>query len=176
MSMYPIASSVKADSLGYGFDFTNLPQTYTHLQVRVFARSATSSYDSFRCNFNADVTNANYYNHYMSGNGTAGVATAGQSVAGSVGLVSASMPITTSLANTFATYIVEILDYTNTNKYKSVKVFGGWDDNNVSTTNGNICMNSYVWKNTAAINNITLAGFNLIAAGTRVDIYGIKAA
>ena len=177
MSMYPIATYTIPSSGGpyYGYDFTNIPQNFTHLQVRVFVRGSSASYDSIRINFAADSTNTNYRNHNLYGNGTSAISANHQSVAGSIGVPSASAPNNSSLANVYASYIVDILDYTNTNKNKVVRSFGGWNDNDTSTTNQNIGLFSYVYLlSSNTITSVTVAGFNTLAAGTRFDIYGVS--
>jgi hypothetical protein len=177
MSMYPIGTYTVPSSGGpyFGFTFANVPQTFAHLQIRFFIRGTAASYDSIRANFANDVTTSNYRNHNLYGNGTSVISGNHQSVAGSIGVPSASAPNNSSLANVYACYIVDILDYTNTSKNKVVKSFGGWDDNNTSTTNQNVGLFSYMYfLNTNAITSITVAGFNTIAEGTRFDLYGIS--
>jgi hypothetical protein len=67
--------------------------------------------------------------------------------------------------------IIDILDYANTNKYKTARSLRGYDANG----SGNMSLISGLWMNTAAISNITLT-----ARGGSVDqyttfaLYGIK--
>jgi hypothetical protein len=174
MSMFPIASYTVGAGGSYGVDLSSISQAYTHLQVRIFARSAGSIADHVRVSPLNDQTPANYRCHYLYGNGTSALSGSNQTTAGQIGFLTSGIPYSTSQSNTFATYIVDILDYTNTSKYKTVKAIGGWDDNNVSGTNANVSLSSYVWMNTAAITSVTIASVNNpMVQGTRIDLYGI---
>jgi hypothetical protein len=77
----------------------------------------------------------------------------------------------TYTAGVFGAGIIDILDYTNTNKYKTVRSLNGVDNNG----SGALALNSSLWLNTAAITNITIT-----SDGTLFDqyssfaLYGIK--
>ena len=173
MSMVFITSFTAPNSSGFGIDLTNIPQTFAHLQVRIFARSASNAVDYIRVSPLNDLTFGNYRSHQLYGNGTSALSSNNQT-SGAVGFLNSGIPYSSSLANTYATYIVDLLDYTNTNKYTTMRAIGGWDDNNTSTTNANVSLSSYVWLNTAAITALTIASVNNpLQAGTRFDVYGI---
>jgi hypothetical protein len=57
-------------------------------------------------------------------------------------------------ANIFSTFIIDILDYANNNKNKTVRYLGGYDANG----SGRMVFGSGLWLNTAAITSITLEG------------------
>jgi NAD/NADP transhydrogenase alpha subunit len=75
--------------------------------------------------------------------------------------------------------IIDILDYTNTNKYKTVKSITGTDLNqeaNGTSVSGFSEISSGNWMNTAAVTSLTFTtttGTNLIAP-THIALYGIK--
>ena len=73
----------------------------------------------------------------------------------------------------FSAHIIDILDYTNTNKYKTVRNLGGFDTN--SAQYGYISLGSVSWRNTNAITSIsfTLDGNNFTQY-TQFALYGIK--
>ena len=176
MSMYPISSYTVPSATGSNITFTNIPQTFTHLQIRYFVRnnnSGTVSYPNMY--INNDGGSSHFYNHLLSGNGTTAGGGANVNNVFSPGMTG---PATGSLANTYACYIIDILDYTSTSKYKTIRAFGGFNDNNTSTTNQGIYLAS--GANYSILGAVTQLDFNAynsngtgLAAGTRVDVYGI---
>jgi hypothetical protein len=148
--------------------FTSIPSTYQHLQIRGIMRSATASTDDdplFR--FNSD-TGANYVRHQIFGSGS----TAGASAATGQTSVQGQGAGDTAPANVFGANVVDILDYANTNKYKTVRTLAGTDQNGY----GFIVLRSGLWLNTAAINSITiitLSGSNFKQYSS-FALYGIK--
>jgi len=137
--------------------FSAIPQTYTHLQVRIFM--ATGNYTNLR--FNGDTTTSNYYNHNLSGNGSSASATATASAAYS--------PLS---GGTYGyADIIDILDYANTNKNKVTRSLEGYDNNG----SGQVFLNSNLWMSTAAINSITFtAGATNFGQYSNFSLYGIK--
>jgi hypothetical protein len=134
----------------------SIPQTYTHLQLRSMnvCSSGSTGQSGVYMRFNTDTSSGstNYPNHLIQGNGSA--ASAGfQGSAGNVGFVTTNSTIG---SNIFAVGICDILDYTNTNKYKTHRTFNGFDGNQALTSKGQVHFTSGVWLNTAAINSITL--------------------
>jgi hypothetical protein len=148
--------------------FSSIPQTFTHLQVRLTSRSDyASTTASVFMRFNGD-SGANYVYHYLLGDGSS--ATSGASTGSTVAWVG-NMPAASSTANVFASTIVDILDYTNTNKNKTTRSLDGYDTNGAGQT----YLSSNLWLNTAAITSILLVsggGANFVA-NTRADLYGI---
>lgn len=128
-------------------EFTSIPQTYKHLQLRVFARG--SSIDAFRIQFNGD-TATNYSFHYLFGarGGSSGSSNATTQSYG-IGMWSMGLP---NAASTFGFGIYDFLDYRNTTKFKTVRGFDGWDANGT----GGIGTNSSNWRSTSAITSIKL--------------------
>jgi hypothetical protein len=75
------------------------------------------------------------------------------------------------VANTFGTFILDILDYKDTNKYKTARSLDGSDANG----SGEISLRSGSWRNTAAITSITLTPTGTgIAQYSSFALYGIK--
>lgn len=139
--------------------FSSIPSTYTHLQIRVLARSVSAA-DWISTNFNGDNTGTNYSRHLLQGNGSAASASFGNDT------LSILMYDT---ANGFAGGIIDILDYANTNKYKTGRALSGQDNNGT----GAVQLNSFSWRNTAAINTIRLSSGN-IAQYSQFALYGVK--
>jgi hypothetical protein len=143
--------------------FNNIPQTYTHLQIRTFA-AATSASSAIKVVLNTDTTGANYYRHMLYGNGSSNPATSGTSAY--IGPVFLS-----GTANIFSGGIADIHDYTNTNKYKPARVLHGTDIN----SSGVIEIDSFVWLNTAAITSIQLiSDVGSFVTYSSFALYGIK--
>lgn len=147
---------------------SSIPSTYKHLQIRFTANIPAVEGANFQ--FNSD-TGTNYVTHYLvgigSGSGTAASNTGQTYAYGSVygqGYDGGTYIFTAG--------VIDILDYTNTSKYKTVRNFSGVDRNG----SGAIQLISSLWMNTSAITSIKFlseAGSNL-ATGTKVALYGIK--
>lgn len=155
--------------------FSSIPSTYTHLQIRGICKStSTSTSDNnalLVASFNSDTTYSNYRSHTLEGNGSSASAfTLQQS-----GFYIFSGDLTTSAssyADMFATTIIDILDYTNTNKYKTVRILRGGDKNG----SGRVGLDSGLWMSTSAISNIVLSFTNSnLAQYSSFALYGIKA-
>jgi hypothetical protein len=167
MTMRWIASQTTTSASQITFD--SIPQTFTHLQVRVSGRdaSATSVNSAFIV---LNGAFADYATHSLFGNGTS---------AGSTGTTAqvlipiGVLPGTSASANIVGSIIVDILDYTDTNKNKTIRAIGGSDLNG----SGQVSLSSGFRVNTAAVTSITLGGAFTspyqFASGTTVDLYGI---
>ena len=125
--------------------FTSIPATYTHLQVRCVMSHSTGTSPGIYLEANGDTTAANYYSHRLIGNGTAASATSN-----ALALIGSNMSTTTSTQHNL---IIDILDYANTNKYKTLRSLGGYEDNSVGAVN----LTSELWINTAAITSIVIS-------------------
>ncbi len=152
--------------------FTSIPATYTHLQVRGIARTdrSDSNQDALKIRYNSDTGN-NYAIHYLLGNqisASAGGAT------GISGVFADGITNTNSAANCFGAFVIDILDYTNTNKYKVNRALSGRED----ATAGALWFESGLWVNTNAISSITIipnTGPNFVQY-SQFALYGIKGA
>lgn len=171
--------SIATSTVGAGgtatITFSSIPSTYTHLQVRFIAKNAgTGSADDFFGNisFNSDTTYTNYNNHRLSGNGATAFGGAIQS-AGNYALLGNAINSGTGTTSIFSGGVIDILDYANTNKYKTGRSLVGNDRNG----SGNIYFLSSLWMNTAAINriDITCSGGNFTQYSS-FALYGIKGA
>jgi hypothetical protein len=149
--------------------FSSIPSTFKHLQIRFNARTSFAGNEAFYFKYNSD-SSSSYTDHYIFGNG---------STAGAVGATAASTGSTifrpagsTAGSNVFGVGIVDILDYENTNKNKTIRNLGGLDTNGAGT----IFLNSGLWINTAAINRIDITSANsaTIQQHSQFALYGIK--
>ena len=154
--------------------FSSIPATYTHVQIRAITRNSygsTVTTGNGTVRFNSDTGN-NYALHQLRGTGAAASATAISSTSVMYGFSDIGG---TSVTNFFGAGIMDILDYSNTNKYKTIRVLTGSDGN---TTNDDwLYLASGLWQNTNAITTITLASSSgNYAQYSQFALYGIKGA
>lgn len=153
-------------------EFNNIPQTYTHLQIRMIAKNGTTSGNetTILAQFNNDSTYTNYYGrHLLYGDGTSAAAAANNTSA-YVGAFAGILD-QQATANTFGVSVLDILDYTNTNKNKVTRSLCGTDRNGAGT----IALGSGLWINTAAITSIKLVPLqNTLGQYSSFSLYGIK--
>ena len=153
--------------------FTSIPSTYKHLQIRYMARSDQAGVDrlGMEVNFNSD-TAANYSSHQLFGIGSSASASAYTS-SSFIYTGLSDIPAATASANIFGVGIIDILDYADTNKYKTTRTLCGQDQNN---TNGRIFLTSGNWRNTAAITSIRLQpeSASNFTQYSSLALYGIK--
>jgi hypothetical protein len=154
--------------------FSSIPSTYKHLQIRGIARGSRATYgnDNLNIQFNSD-TGSNYSWHKLQGNGS--TVSAG-SVNSSTRMVANALAGSGAPTNTFSAHILDILDYANTNKNKTLRGLDGVDINGtVAGEGGVIELHSGSWMNTAAVTSITLfAGDPNFVQYTTFALYGIK--
>jgi len=180
-----LGAMIALQSITTGFNgvtevvFRNIPQTYTHLQIRAFCRNSSSytpyDVDNIDMTFNGDTGN-NYSSHRLSGNGTS--PSSGNTLPRG-NLQIGVCPFSNSLANSFGSNIIDILDYASTSKTKVARSFWGFNFNGNSSgagQDGGVGIMSGVWNNTAAITQIRLVSgtYNTYAQNTSIALYGIK--
>jgi hypothetical protein len=163
--MYWIASHTVTVDGSVGPNFTNIPQEYSHLQLKISARHTNANaYENMYARFNNDAT-AIYNGHFLYADG----ANVGSSSytgydAWEIGVCAgASTP-----ANNFSVTIADILDYSSTSKFKTMKVSTGYDSNG----GGVIGLKSTLYRTTNAITSLYIS-YPPFKAGTRFDLYGL---
>jgi hypothetical protein len=169
--MEPIATTLVGAGGATSIDFTNIPQGYKHLQIRFTCRGNDVSGDrALYMRLNSD-TGSNYAWHRLRGDGTAVSAGAGTSVDY---IFCGSQVDGGTAASIFSAGVVDILDYSNVYKFKTVRGLSGFDKNGAT---GYINFNSGLWMNTAAITGISLfyQGSVNTVQYSRFSLYGIKA-
>ena len=146
--------------------FSNIPQTYTHLQLRIFAGTNPASDPYVR--FNGDG-GTNYSSHLLYGTGASvGSYFNGASSNQLFWLTGNSY----GTANAFGVSVLDILDYANTNKYKTARAAYGYDTNG----GGQINLSSGLWMSTSAINSISFtANTGNFITNSSFALYGVKA-
>lgn len=154
--------------------FSSIPGTYKHLQLRCFTRNTysggTGGGDNLYLQANSDTAN-NYNAHNLNGNGSTysssyynaetfgyfGISTGG-------GSTPSSLP--------FTGVIIDILDYADTNKYKTVRGLCGYDGNGF----GGVNYASGAWRSTSAITSLKLYSNYNLTQYSHFALYGILGA
>ena len=145
--------------------FSSIAATYKHLEVRFIARAGGST--RLRMQINTD-TATNYSTHLLLGDGSAAVAI-GAATQDKIAISAA----VSGTASVFAGGVVSVLDYADTNKYKTVRTLSGIDNNG----SGEVALNSGSWRNTAAVTSLKFFfDSGNIEQYSSFALYGIKGA
>lgn len=170
-SSYDSIATVNVGAGGVsGVTFSSIPATYTHLQLRILGRGANTNAEcQFAYQFNGDG-GSNYSFHLVRANGTSVFADGAASQGAAVATVRYAAANAT--AQMFGAGVTDILDYANTNKYKTVRSIGGTDQNG----SGQVYYSSNLWMNTSAINSIYIynSDFGNISQYSQLALYGIR--
>lgn len=148
--------------------FNSIPSTFKHLQVRVLHRSTQAAGGTdINMRFNSDSA-SNYAYHALQGNGSSAVAFGGTS---QTYIRNQSGVDGSDAANVFMVSVYDILDYANTNKYKTVRTLTGYDNNG----GGFIRLLSGLWQSNSAITTIELyPPSTTFTVNSSFALYGIK--
>jgi hypothetical protein len=175
--------SIATQTVGAGgasnITFSSIPNTFKHLQARIIARNtgtyAASSNDlSWR--YNSD-TGSNYARHRFFGTGSSigsSAATSQSYAASELGIV----PSNSYPTGVYAGIIIDFLDYADTTKFKTARLFGGVDSNS-GTDNSRLVLNSTLWQSTAAVSELNFfigtptSGDNFLQ-NSQIALYGIQ--
>jgi len=172
-NFYSISTQIVSFGGASTIQFNSIPQTYTHLQLHIFAQTSRSGAitDGMNIQFNGD-TGSNYSQHWLQGNGSA--ATAYGYASQTRGWLGGSG----GASGYFSANIVDILDYTNTNKYKTHRYLMGTDANG----SGLIEIGSGVWFKSGTGSNISdpISSFTILpdyspyVQYSSFALYGVK--
>lgn len=152
--------------------FSSIGSGYKHLQIRYISRSTRASgTDSISIRFNADSA-ANYARHFLFGDG----ASAGAGATTSDTLSNCAIGSGASAgASMFGAGVIDILDYTSTNKTKTIRTLSGADINGAG---GDLRFSSGLWfKTPEAITSIVLyanGGSSDFVTNSSFALYGIR--
>ena len=171
-----IATTTLSSSAG-SVTFSSIPATFKHLQIRYIARSGYAETISA---IGIQLTGSNtapVYEHAFFGDGTDAFATGSSSYVSNGGIM-ARIAGNNASANFFGAGIIDIFDYTSTTNNKTIRGFGGTDNNG----SGQLNINSRLFTIASAISQIKLnAVFTSGATGTttfntytQFALYGIK--
>jgi hypothetical protein len=172
-SSYESIATVTVGSGGSAnVEFTSIPATYTHLQIRGIGQSSRTGTNRSDLLVKFNGSSTGYAYHYLQGNGSAAAA-AGASSQTYGTVVSNAIPAQ-DYTSQFGAVVIDILDYANTNKNTTLRGLGGTDNNGA----GAIALGSTLWNNTAAITSIelTIDGAYNFKQYSQFALYGIKGA
>lgn len=141
--------------------FTGIPTGYKHLQIRAIYETVSFA-DNIGMTLNGSTVLSRM--HYLTGNGSS--ASAGSTTSN---LLTLQAGYSTT---DYYGMVIDILDYQNTNKNKTVRVLGGVDFNG----SGTIFMSSALYETTSAVSSLSLQGFGgqTIAQYSSFALYGVK--
>ena len=168
-SFESIATTTVGSGGSSSITFSSIPATYKHLQIRYMARTdRANNEDIVLVRFNSD-TGSNYSRHYMFGNGSS-VGTGGG--ASQTYILTDGCTGASTTASVFGCGVLDVLDYADTNKYKTLRGLTAYDRNG----GGLVVMNSGNWRSTSAITSITITSFNSanFVQYSQFALYGIK--
>ena len=170
---YQSIATISVTSSTSSVEFTSIPSGFKHLQIRVLSNTNRTTYgtDSVKLNLNSD-TGSNYSMHWLRGNGATAT---GQGYATQTEIYLESISSTTVASNTFGVAVIDILDYTNTNKYKTVDCLSGVDINGtIATYGGFVYLTSGNWRNTNAVTSIKFTPDNNFQNYSSFALYGVS--
>lgn len=168
---YDSLATVTLSASATSVTFAGIPSGYKHLEIRVFGKSTRtgSFYNDLYLTVNG-VTSSVYSSHKLQGDGATATASG-----------NSSATIMTIGSNVFPSAgrsgsgggVITVLDYANTNKYKTVRSLIGADDNG----SGYMSLTSGLWQSTNAITSLTFStevGYGDFAQYSSFALYGVK--
>ena len=178
-AMESIATVTVGSGGASSIEFTSIPGTYQHLQLRGVLRGTGTqgggNYYNNYITFNGVTTGTSYAWHYLMGNGAAAEA---YGVA-STNVINSYFTTANALTSNFAAVVVDILDYASTSKATTLRQFNAFDNNNTGSSNyhkGFVTVASGLYTSTDAVTSIKMTpSFDSFAQHSQVALYGIKA-
>lgn len=173
MTMTPIASAFISTSVS-NYSFVGIPQTYTHLQLRIYERTFNAAaYDAMYI-YGIDGTgngiNAAFHQFYATNSspGTNGQTAQYYYQPGFV-------PARNTINGVYGVGIVDIFDYSSTTKKKTFRSIWGYNDNGTTSGTPFLGYSSGYSEGlgTQAMTSLRLACNVGFEPGTRFDLYGI---
>ena len=139
--------------------FSSIPSTYKHLQIRCYAKE-TGGYSNNGLRLNGITTG--FFQHRLEGDGSS---------ASSWGIGNDSNIALPIMGAQWGSMIIDISDYTNTSKNKTVRMLGGVDNNG----SGYVGLLSGSVADTSATTSVTLySRATAWAQYSSFALYGIK--
>ena len=159
-------------------EFTSIPQTYEHLQLRISARQANNT-QTIECTIRLGTgggavdTGNNYYTHRMYSYGASTVRAGGGTARDNWKYIAQFASGTEVDAGQYGGGVIDILDYANANKNTTALSVGGQA---LGATYSWMALGSGLWDNAGAVDRIAIAGgySSDFVRGTEVTLYGLK--
>jgi hypothetical protein len=150
--------------------FTNIPQNYTDLYIvcSVNTQQAGSAIDEMLMYYNNDASSGSYSTTLLVGNGSSATSTRDSNLNY---IKAGKRPAFAT--NLYGVININVMNYSNTNTFKTAICRNAADQNGGGTTELRIGL----WRSTVAINRIDLVGTaNYPGPGSTFTLYGIAAA
>lgn len=151
-------------------EFANIPQTFHHLQLR--GTLMTGSTASLVVQFNND-TNSNYQRNTNGTQASTGAFNTSRTSTTSNILVGDVNGIYAATNDYYASFVMDIFNYTSTDWYKLTRVHFAHVRENTST-NAQIEIARGAWRSTSAISSIQFSNVNFYSgASSYIGLYGM---
>jgi len=156
--------------------FSSIAGTYSHLQLRMLARStfvrgagSTTPVNMYmKIGNGGTIQSTNYSYHGLQGDGASATSFA---QASATSMFVAAPPGANAAANIFGDVVLDILDYTSTSKNKTIRSLAGVDQNGV----GQVALLSASYFGTPlAITDIQITTDSNFAQYSSFALYGVK--
>lgn len=176
--------SIATTTVGAGglstITFSGIPQVYKHLQIRSIQRTttATGDGDPIAMQLNSDTGN-NYAWHMLQGYVGATSGVNADALASTNNMRFGYAAGANNSDYMFSASITDLLDYQNTNKFKTTRTFQGFDANGDGGGNRyyGIRLFSGLWQSTSAVTSISItAPAGSFAQYSQFALYGIQGA
>jgi len=141
---------------------------YKHLQLRCVLRMSDSGNGGGVITLQFNGVTSGYAQHRLAGTGSSVISGANTSTISMSALWATGQ---NSEANSFGAGVVDILDFSNTNKNTTIRGFTG------ATSNNQVVLYSGLYPDTTAVTSITVlqsANNYSFQTGSRFSLYGIK--
>ena len=169
-----IATATVGSGGAANIELTSIPDTFTHLQLRCYLQADRATYGmgEFEMTVNG-AGGTNYSRHGVVGYGSTNTGYWGTANAA---YIFADRGLGTTTGGTYAALIIDILDYKNTNKFKTIRGIQGVDFNGaVGGYNGAVNLFSGAYKSTNAITSIKFVSvYGNFTQYSQVALYGMK--
>ena len=163
-----------ASNAGNSFDFTSIPSTFKHLQLRLFVHdtSVSTGYGETDIRINNDSGGtSSYKKHYLRTTSNAANWSSGY-FSNPDDLYGPSYPRGGSYSGTWGFQIIDILDYASSSKSKTIKAYGGFVEPGGTAE---LSLWGGLWLNQSAINRITIYPNQYgYATYSHAALYGLK--
>tara|TARA_R110002126_G_scaffold266557_3_gene409756 strand:+ start:3247 stop:3837 length:591 start_codon:yes stop_codon:yes gene_type:complete len=153
--------------------FAGIPSGYKHLQIRAMMLTNTTGVDAPYLRYNENSA-ANYTLHTLLGEG---ISARAQGIINMTGINIGGFWNGT-IGSFPSVSIIDVLDYSSVNKYKTTRAFAGQDNN---STLGSVGISSGLWRgstgsSTEAIHSITIynSGSTTFSTNSSFALYGVK--
>ena len=159
--------------------FAGIPNTYKHLQIRGIAQDNRATYNTsgLYMELNGD-SGTNYSDHYLQASWVAGATTAMSGGDVNSPHMAWIAQITSTVATSvFGAFIIDVLDYADTTKFKTARSLTGADANaEVAGYRPVPRLASGSWRNTNAVTSIKFASMfgTTISQYSQFTLYGCR--